>query len=337
MRATLRERVRFVEVPLPQPGQPFGPWRVEHPIGQGGFAAVYRAKDPRLGRAVALKVMLDAETADPEDIARFLREARLAAALEHPNVVRILEVGSVGVTPYIAMEWIDGTTLGRARIERPIDTLTTIAETLAFAHDRGIVHRDLKPGNVMIDRDGRPKLVDFGIAKRVVGPTTFATRDGMVFGTPEYMAPEQELTSAVDARADQFAWGVMAYELLTHDRPTRPPLMHAALDDEHGPVILRALSTAPSDRYASMHDLLTAWRPPTVEPRAPVAPIPEPPRPSRAKLFVATTLAVTTLACIALFIALSKKEPPAPQSAPASWPAPRAWADRESPAHSCRL
>lgn len=271
---------------------------------------MYRAKDPRLGRTIALKVMLDAENADPEDVARFLREARLAAALEHPNVVRILEVGSASGTPYIAMEWIDGTMLGRTRIERPVELLTTIAETLAFAHERGIVHRDLKPGNVMIDRDGRPKLVDFGIAKRVGGKTAFATRDGTVFGTPAYMAPEQELTSAVDARADQFAWAVMAYELLTGERPTRPALMHSALDERRGAVILRALSTAPSERFASMHDLLAAWRPRPIDPPAP--PPAAPPPASKTKLFAITTVAVTTVACIALLLALAKSPNVAP-------------------------
>jgi serine/threonine protein kinase len=324
MRATVNQAVRFVEVALPEPGKSFGPWIVEHPVGQGGFGAVYRARDARLGRTIALKVMLEADTSDPESVARFLREARLAAALEHPHVVRILDVGTIDGTPYIAMEWIDGTTLGRAKIDDPAGVLTTIAETLAFAHERGIVHRDLKPSNVMIDREGRPKLVDFGIAKRLAvggaaGVATFATRDGVVLGTPRYMAPEQELTSNVDARADQWAWAAVAHELLTGVRPALPATAHPALDPRLGAVILRALAIAPTERYASMRELLAAWKDARAPHASPAArPVAEPRPPSKAKLFIATTVAVTSIACVGLAFALFVSQRANPVSEPAA-------------------
>jgi predicted Ser/Thr protein kinase len=316
MRAKVDERLPFVEVALPEPGSRFGPYLVEHPVGQGGFGAVYRARDERLGRTVALKVLLPSEAADPESVARFLREARLAASLEHPNIVRILDVGSIDDTPYIGMEWIDGRTLRHAKIEHPSELLALVAETLAFAHERGIVHRDLKPANVIVDRDGRPKLVDFGIAKRIGGaPATFATRDGTVLGTPDYMAPEQQLTSAVDARADQWSWGAIAYELLTGERPMKPALAHAALDEKASAVIMRALSMAPSDRFATMRDLLAAWKAATAAPEPRAGPRSSAPSPSRMPLFLATTATVTVVASLVIAVVLLRKRdepPPAP-------------------------
>lgn len=226
----------------PAPGQTFGPYLLERVVGIGGMGVVYRARDTTRGTPVALKLLRSKDGAAPSDEARarFVREARLAAGLVHPFVVGIVASGAIGTVPYLAMEWIDGQTLA-ARATDPsfdagarVEVLARIAEALAHAHAHGVVHRDLKPSNVMIDGSGTPKLVDFGIAKQAkddsqpfalahteagVGP---ATRTGVLLGTPSYMAPEQMISPEVDARVDQFAWGVMAYELLAgvHPRET---------------------------------------------------------------------------------------------------------------------
>lgn len=218
----------------PVPGQSFGPYRLERIVGVGGMGIAFRAHDTARGAPVALKLLRSKDGSPPTDEARarFVREARLAAGLVHPNIVGIVASGAIGTVPYLAMEWIEGCTLAERALDprfeagARIEVLSRIAEALAHAHAQGIVHRDLKPSNVMIDAAGTPKLVDFGIAKQArddsqpfalahteagVGP---ATRTGVLLGTPSYMAPEQMISPEVDARVDQFAWGVMAYELL---------------------------------------------------------------------------------------------------------------------------
>ncbi|HSO37470.1 MAG TPA: serine/threonine-protein kinase, partial [Labilithrix sp.] len=220
------------------PGQRFGAYLIDACVGEGGMGAVYRATDTKLGRTVALKVIRAdaAGGASAEAIARFLRESRVGAALTHPNIVVVFEASAIGDCPYLAMEWVDGASLA-AMMDRPgalsaahrLDILETMADALAHAHAQGIIHRDVKPTNVMIDGRGRARLVDFGIAKQTTGlgagTQMLPTHARALLGTPAYMAPEQMLSPAVDARADQFSWGVMAYELLggVHPNATVPP------------------------------------------------------------------------------------------------------------------
>ncbi len=198
---------------------------------------VYRAYDPRLQRTVALKVLVTGSA--PGEAARLLREARHVAALRHPNVVAVYDVGQDGEASYIAMELLDGQPL-RAFVRRVSSTLdqklrwlSDVARALVAAHNVGIVHRDIKPDNVMVCEDGSARVLDFGIAKRAAiddadsgstpnpgAPPSFRTDAGHVIGTPLYMAPEQRRGHAVDGRADQYAWGVLAYELLSGAHPS---------------------------------------------------------------------------------------------------------------------
>lgn len=264
------------------PGQRFGRYVIESVAGAGGMGCVYRCRDVTLGRLVALKTLTIA--GGEEALARFLREARLAASLEHPRIVAVYELGAIDGVPFVAMEWLDGQPLGRflgARVTTPDERFTlllTVAEILAFAHRRGVVHRDLKPSNVMVDAQGRPTLIDFGLAKRVASERqagTLVTQDDVVLGTPSYMAPEQMLSSSVDARADQFSWAVMFYETLAgvHPRamvtggdpfPLGRPRELAELQPRVSPqraaIIMRAMSVHREDRYATMDDLLDDWR-----------------------------------------------------------------------------
>ncbi len=278
-----------------KPGDTFERYTIDAAIGQGGMGCVYRAHDSRLDRRVALKVISEGVSRSGGDAdARLLREARSAAALDHPNAVSIFDVGSLDGAPYIVMELVSGRTLrevlGDATI--PVATragwLGDVARALAAAHRKGLIHRDIKPENVMVRDDGVIKVLDFGIARRVAGqvdpsaPTQAPaqptlTKEGIKVGTPIYMAPEQIRGDALDGRADQFAWGVLAYELLTGAPPWRgggEPLAVVAsiLTDELPRVALanagvppgvemvvrRALEKRPEDRFASMDELARA-------------------------------------------------------------------------------
>ncbi len=261
---------------------------------------VYCARDPKLARDVALKVVRPDRTAGIKgDGARLLREARAAAALSHANVLAVYDVGEVtepeelrGVA-YIAMELVPGKSLrayvgdGGIAIEKRVAWLADVARALAAAHRRGLVHRDMKPENVMIRDDGAVKVLDFGIARSapplasadVVNASVLETltTKGIVLGTPQYMAPEQMRGEPIDGRADQFAWGVVAYELLTGRLPWRPvgsvsELLLEILRSEVPPpsawneaiplhvdaTIRRAMAKSPADRFATMDDLVVA-------------------------------------------------------------------------------
>ncbi|MEA2752476.1 MAG: eukaryotic-like serine/threonine-protein kinase [Myxococcales bacterium] len=272
------------------PGQRFGAYLVEDRVGEGGMGAVYRAVDTKLGRTVALKVIrtegADGATADV--IARFLRESRVGASLAHPNIVVVFEAGAIGDCPYLAMEWIDGMALADWMDRGPavfgqaqrLDVLEAVADALAHAHSKGVIHRDVKPTNVMLDQRGRTRLVDFGIAKptSALGPGTqmLPTHARALLGTPAYMAPEQMLSPSVDARADQFSWGVMAYELLcdAHPNETVPPdgppfpvakarplgWSRPDIPDALAAVVHRAMSYEPGARFGSMEEVLYGMR-----------------------------------------------------------------------------
>ena len=270
-------------------GAHLGPFEVLEPLGAGGMGEVYRARDSRLGRIVAVKVLRPDVAADPDRIERFEREARAASALNHPNIVTIYDVGVEGGMSYIAMEWVDGSALrdlvARAKpqaIPTVVSIGAQIADGLGVAHAAGIVHRDLKPENVMVTADGLVKILDFGLAKLVapgdeamsqLATESGGTAVGVLLGTVGYMSPEQAEGRVVDHRSDQFALGVILYELATgvraFKRDSVVQTLAAIIEDEPEPlevrnpqapsqlskVIARCLSKKPADRYESTRDL----------------------------------------------------------------------------------
>jgi predicted Ser/Thr protein kinase len=278
-----------------EPGTLVGPYKVVSLIGSGGMGDVYHARDTRLGREVALKVLPPERVADPERRQRFLQEAQAASILNHPNIVSIFDIGSQDGFDYIAMEYVDGETLdhlipkGGMRLEEALRIAIPISDALAQAHAAGIIHRDLKPGNVMVARDGRVKLVDFGLAKLALRLGTGeddATRtalssgthtvEGRILGTVSYMSPEQAEGKKVDARSDIFSFGTLLYEMLTGERAFRGestlstlsailtleprPLRSLApsIPPEVERVIARCLRKDPEKRWQSMSDIRIA-------------------------------------------------------------------------------
>src|SRR5262252_5600782 len=217
-------------------GSWLGPYEILAPLGAGGMGEVYRARDAKLGRDLAIKVLPEAVAQDPERLARFEREARSLAALNHPGIVTIYAVEQSADTRFLAMELVDGesldTTIARGSFPLPrfFDVAVPLADALSAAHERGIVHRDLKPANVMVTREGRIKVLDFGLAKLsmpeassdLTQAATVASplsTEGQVVGTIPYMAPEQIRGEAVDTRTDLFALGIVVYELASGKRP----------------------------------------------------------------------------------------------------------------------
>jgi TolB-like protein len=263
------------------PGCRIGGYEILDVVGTGGMGEVYRARDLRLERDVGLKVVELAKTDDPSEVARFEEEARAASGLTHPNVVTIYGVGEDEGLAYIAMELVHGSTLrarldeGRLPVSAAFDIAVQVAGALAAAHDAGIVHRDLKPENVMVTADGRVKVLDFGIAKRVGGNEPEA---GLVRGTAAYMSPEQARGLATDHTTDQFSLGAMLYEMFTGRRAfqrgtvaetldavrtARPePIQKVNLDLPTGlrAVVDRCLAREPAERWKSTHDLADALR-----------------------------------------------------------------------------
>ena len=219
-----------IEVEPDRLGQQLGRFRIDEVLGRGGMGIVYGAEDVELGRRVALKVLPRAAVADDQRRRRFLREARTAASVSHPNIAAVFDVGEAEGTVFLAMELVRGQTL-RAAIAAhpqgmPVAEATRIARAVARglgkAHARGVVHRDLKPENVMMDEGASPKIVDFGLAKLEAssgGAHDLSTQDGKILGTPSYMAPEQAKGSRATPAADVFSLGIVLYEMLTSTRP----------------------------------------------------------------------------------------------------------------------
>jgi len=214
------------------PGQRLGPYEVLSPLGAGGMGEVYKARDERLGRFVAVKVLPEELAANPRRLRRFELEARAASALNHPNIVAIHDIGVDGSISYLAMELVEGRNLrdvllsGPLSVKRLLDLAVQIADAIAAAHEAGIVHRDLKPGNLMVTKDGYVKLLDFGLARRgspvssegeiaAATETSPPTLPGAVLGTVGYMSPEQARGETVDFHSDQFSLGSILYELAT--------------------------------------------------------------------------------------------------------------------------
>jgi len=269
----------------------FGRYRVFEPLGSGGVGEVFRARDTEIGRSVALKVLRPLADGDPAlarvRAARLLREARAAATIHHPNAVVVFDAGEHDGVPYLVMELVQGKTLRAVigdptiRMERKIGWLLDIARALGAAHKKGIVHQDVKPENVMLRDDGVIKVLDFGIARRVFdagGAQPGAERSDGIYGTPAYVAPERVHGEMGDGLADQFSWGVVAYELLVGEHPwggddpaasvtarmlARPPPRPPAERCPEIPkvisrIVLRALSERPRDRFESMDEVIRA-------------------------------------------------------------------------------
>ena len=270
-------------------GSRLGPYEILAPLGAGGMGEVYKARDPRLGREVAIKILPETLSSDPDRLSRFEQEARSASALNHPNIITIYEIGQAGSVFYIAMELVQGRTLRDLISEGPLPAKRVLAlaaqaaDALAKAHEAGIVHRDLKPENVMVTREGFVKVLDFGLAKLVLAdsgevsamPTlaTPETHPGVVMGTVGYMSPEQASGKRVDFHSDQFSFGSILYEMATgkraFSRGTAAESLVAIIREEPEPVeslvpaspvalrwvIERCLSKDPEERYASTRDL----------------------------------------------------------------------------------
>jgi Tol biopolymer transport system component len=272
------------------PGHRLGPYEIVSPLGAGGMGEVYRARDTRLGRDVAVKVLPDSLRTNADAYARFEREARAVAALSHPNIMAIHDFGEHDGTAYAVVELLDGETLRDALVPGPlpqrkaIDYARQAARGLGAAHDGGVVHRDLKPENLFVTRDGRVKILDFGLARSATEPATSVPDDtptfthltgpGTVLGTINYMSPEQTRGEVAGPSSDIFSLGSVLYEMLTGDRPfereTAPETMTAILRDDPPEMptdrvppgvqrlVQRCLEKRPEERFQSAHDLAFA-------------------------------------------------------------------------------
>jgi|HubBroStandDraft_6_1064221.scaffolds.fasta_scaffold55769_1 Tol biopolymer transport system component len=314
-------------MPIPA-GTKLGPYEIQSQIGAGGMGEVYRARDSRLGREVAIKILPESFATDAERLRRFEQESHAVAAINHPNILAIYDVGTRDGAPYLVSELLEGESL-RALLEKgpipqrkAVEYAVQIANGLAAAHDKGIVHRDLKPDNLYVCRDGRVKILDFGLAKLgtketpgVDGQTMTGqqTAAGVVMGTASYMAPEQVRGGQIDARTDMFSFGVVLYEMLSgkrvFQRDSAPETMTAILKEDVPDfaadtklpvspalerIVRRCLEKSPEQRFQSAKDLAFALEAvsqisgPKTGAQAAVAPPPE--TKSRALPFAAAAL-----------------------------------------------
>jgi hypothetical protein len=307
-----------------------GRYELGERVGGGGMADVFRAHDRTLDRDVAVKVMRPAFARIPEFVERFHREGEALGAIDHPNIVRVLDYGASSDGPFIVMELVSGGTLGdlmraRGRVDQyeAASIAAGIADGLEAAHVRGVLHRDLKPDNVLLDGEGQPKIADFGIAR--LAAATAITRTGELLGTPQYLAPEQMAGEVVDERVDVYALGVILYEMLTGRQPTggttpseivsrrlrmdpRPPARDVPLEPALNALVLRALARDPGHRVrraSALRDALLAIKRP--------APVSSSPRAPRLQM---PTLAPFAASFSALWTRLLAIEPPAVPAIP---------------------
>ncbi|HXG09601.1 MAG TPA: serine/threonine-protein kinase [Gemmataceae bacterium] len=281
---------RFVPLTAAELAPAFPQLEILELLGSGGMGAVYKARQPHLDRLVALKILPPQLAQDPAFEERFGREARALAKLNHPHIVTVYDFGETTAPPhaepgapatgklyYLLMEYVDGTNLrqviqqGQLKPEEALAIVPQICDALQYAHDRGVVHRDIKPENILLDRQGRVKIADFGLAKiagqppageaAVVGKAWTLTATGQVMGTPHYMAPEQlRGTHEVDHRADIYSLGVVFYEMLTGELPIgkfEPPSRKVQVDVRLDEVVLRALESNPERRYQQASEVKT--------------------------------------------------------------------------------
>jgi serine/threonine-protein kinase len=259
-----------------------GRYEIEELVGTGGMSSVYRARDTVLERPVALKVLHEHFSTDPEYVERFRREARAIARLNHPNIVTVIDRGEFEDRQFIVFEHVVGETLkdvvareGPLPVPQALGLTQQVARGLAFAHENGVVHRDVKPQNVLLDENGTAKVTDFGIA-RSIAPDDSLTETGTLLGSSDYIAPEQASGQRVDERSDQYSLGALLYELLTGEVPyTGDGFMAVAMKHMRDPVpsvrarrpnvprevdeiVRRAMAKRPEDRYPSMAALMSA-------------------------------------------------------------------------------
>lgn len=281
-------------VPLARVGDRIGRYEILAELGRGGMGCVFRARDPNLEREVALKRPWPELVADAEARARFLREARAASRITHPNVVQVLETLEIDHVPWIVLQYVDGMDLeallkgqGRLPVDRVLRHATDLAEALQAAHEHRVLHRDIKPRNVLIAADGRALLGDFGLARVLHGPgvtdtgTTEAltlTPAGTLLGTPRYMSPEQVLGHTLDARSDIFSLGAVLYEMCTgtpafaanergtlydaiiHGQPQPIARFSYDVPEELERIIRKMMAKQPEERYPGATDLLVDLR-----------------------------------------------------------------------------
>ncbi|MBL9146083.1 MAG: serine/threonine protein kinase, partial [Verrucomicrobiaceae bacterium] len=259
------------ELPLPEELTtllPKGAYQVEKFLGQGGMGAVYKGMQLRLKRPVAIKIMRRDFGQDHDFESRFEREAQAMAKLSHPNIVCVHDYGEAGPDYlYIVMELVDGADMmdvirtRRITQEMALTLLPQICDALQFAHDHGIVHRDIKPSNIMLTRDGRIKMTDFGLAKRFDAESTLHTKTGTGMGSPDYAAPEQfDPNGNIDHRADIYALGVTIYHMITGSLPRgvwKPPSLRVELDPHWDDIVSRAMQSDPKDRYQQASEVKT--------------------------------------------------------------------------------
>jgi len=310
-------------------GARLGSFEMVERIGRGGMGEVWRARDTRLKRDVAIKLLPPAFSRDPERIARFEYEARAASALNHPNVVSVFDIGNENGVYWIVSELVDGESLHRLMgkgpmpVSKVIDIAAQVAEGLAAAHAAGIMHRDLKPGNIMVRRDGRVKIVDFGLAKRVrPGPESDTiTGAGVVLGTVGYMSPEQVRGDPADHRSDLFSFGVVLYEMLSGRRAFSgdssievlnsilkddPPDLPASVPSTLNRIVRRCLEKDPARRFQSAADLGFALE--SSSPSLPQVAAPQ----RRVRWKWAALLVAFATAGVAYWLAVRPPTPPAP-------------------------
>ena len=303
-------------------GSTLGQYDILEPLGEGGMGEVYRARDTQLNREVAIKVLSEVVTFDPHRLERFEQEARAAATLNHPNIVAVYQMGTQDGVPYIVSELLEGETLwqllrhGLPSVRKVIDYGTQIARGLAAAHEKGIIHRDLKPSNLFLTKDGRVKILDFGLAKLVQSEpqadrsvtAMVATKPGLIMGSEGYMSPEQVRGKQLDGRSDIFVFAAILQELLTGRRvfqkETIAETMTAILHEEPTPIsvlapntpiglqriVQRGLEKNPEQRFQSASDMafaLEALSESSVSAVAPMPPLPRPFRPRPAVILAA--------------------------------------------------